>query len=69
MTEEPYLEETRFFLAKALLAEKDVPGAVRALGQTVALAGDREAVEPDGGHEYESVLLGRVHRGRGLALV
>ncbi len=40
--ETPYLEEARFFLAKALLAKQDTAGATQALEQTIALTGDRE---------------------------
>jgi hypothetical protein len=43
MGETPYLEEARFFLAKALLAKQDAAGAARSLEQTIALAGDRKA--------------------------
>jgi tetratricopeptide (TPR) repeat protein len=43
MGETPYLEPARFFLAKALLANKDAAGAAQALEQTIALKGDREA--------------------------
>jgi hypothetical protein len=43
MGETPYLEEAQFFLAKALLGENDVASARLALGQTIALGGDREA--------------------------
>jgi hypothetical protein len=42
MGETPYLEEARFFRAKALLATRDVPDATRELEETVALKGDRE---------------------------
>ena len=38
----PYLEPARFFLAKALLAKEDVPGAAAALELTIQLKGDRE---------------------------
>ena len=38
----PYLEPARFFLAKALIAKRDVPGASAALEQTIQLKGDRE---------------------------
>jgi len=43
MGETPYLEQARFFLAKALLASQNVSAAKQALEQTIALAGDREA--------------------------
>jgi tetratricopeptide (TPR) repeat protein len=43
MGETPYLEEAQFFLAKALLGEKNVAGAAVELEQTIALRGDREA--------------------------
>jgi TolA-binding protein len=42
MGETPYLEQARFFLAKALLAGNDAGGAAKALEATIALKGDRE---------------------------
>jgi hypothetical protein len=38
----PFLEPSRFFLAKALIAQEDVGGAGRALDLTIQLKGDRE---------------------------
>jgi hypothetical protein len=38
-----YLEQIRFFLAKALIATHDLGGASRALESVVSLAGDRQA--------------------------
>ena len=43
MGETPYQEQARFFLAKALLASRDVAGAAQALQRTIQLRGDREA--------------------------
>lgn len=54
MGETPYLEQARFFLAKALLANHDIAGATKALEQTIALKGDRETEARE--------LLERVHK-------
>jgi len=45
--ESAYLEEARFYLAKAFLKKGDVTGARTELEATVALAGDREAEARD----------------------
>lgn len=45
--ESAYLEEARFYLAKALLRKGDVAGARAELQATIALAGDREAEARD----------------------
>jgi tetratricopeptide (TPR) repeat protein len=45
--ESAYLEESRFYLAKALLRKGDVAGARAELEATVALAGDREGEARD----------------------
>src|SRR5262249_43240996 len=41
--ETPSLEPARFYLAKALLAKRDLVGAQRALQSTTELRGDKEA--------------------------
>ena len=41
--ESPYLEQARFFLAKALLTKQDLAGASKELELTIQLGGDRAA--------------------------